>query len=114
MSLFSTEHGYSELPKVLGISCAAKPRQPVQQGWIVQEFVKCPRGVSENRKFLLEIDVNTPQKYSVQTYICLIRSGRGVGRYKGDVYVLVSSGRWAIVLSCIQVPQYMPAAPAVI
>ena len=47
-----------------------------------------PRGVPENRKFLLEIDVKTSKKYSVQTHICLIRSGGGIGRDKRDVMSL--------------------------
>jgi hypothetical protein len=110
--VLAAEHGDGQGAQFFGIHLDASRRDPAEKPWLVEQAVDQRRQMAEQGELLLEKTLTPPKKTrSTLTSSSSVRIGVYVGISWTSTPIRVSAA--ASVLSCMQLPQNIPAAPAV-
>ena len=111
-AVFALEHGDGQVAQVFGPRLDGESRHPAQQRRGVEEAVEEPGRMAEQAPFLLQIDVDAAEEDALLADVFLVGADRRVAGDEQGVVALAARAATR-VLSFMQLPQNMPAAPAV-
>ena len=113
LAVLPSEHGDGQVAELAVLASDGEPRHPAQQPAEVEQPVEEPRRVAEQPELLLQVDVDAAEEDAALADVVLVGADRRVGGDEQRVVARACTRAATSVLSRMQVPQYMPAAPAV-
>ena len=109
MARLAAQHRDGHVPQLAGVDAHAALRQPLDEPRPVPQPIEQPGGAAKQSPFLLQVNADAAKHQSRLADVGLVGADGGVG---GDDSTSCPSAMSAAasVLSCRQLPQYMPPA----
>src|SRR5438093_1146247 len=92
MAMLCLEHGNSQGAELFGLRLDGEARHPGQEARGIDEPGKEPGGMPEERRFLLQVDVDSAEEDTLLAHIHFIRADGGVGGNEERVMSLSGQG----------------------